>query len=71
MPGDTGGKTRTTRVRRRAVLQGIAVRKSRRRDPRALDWGWTLDDPRRAVHLTGLTLDQVENYLDTGDPGEA
>jgi len=70
MPGDTNDKTRTTRARRRAVLQGIELSKSRRRDPRALDYGWTLDDPRHDVHLTGLTLGQVEHYLDTGEPGE-
>ena len=66
MPGDNNDKTRTTRARRRAVLQGIQLSKSRRRDARALDYGWTLDDPRRDVHRQGLTLDQVEHYLDHG-----
>lgn len=66
--GHMSSHTREVRARRAAERQGIALSKSRRRDPRALDFGlWTLDDPRRQRHLTGLTLDQVEHYLDTGE----
>lgn len=63
-------KTRTTRLRRMAERQGVSISRSRRRDPLALDFGWTLDDPRAGVHRTGLTTDQVEAYLvSREDPG--
>ncbi|HEX2806484.1 MAG TPA: hypothetical protein VHN80_09985 [Kineosporiaceae bacterium] len=67
MPSDNP-KSRATRIRRAARRQGIEANRSRRRDPRALDYGWSLDDPRRDVHLTGLTIDEVEHYLATGEP---
>jgi hypothetical protein len=64
----SGDKTRTTRLRRAAQRQGVTITRSRRRDPRALDYGWTLDDPRAGIHLAGLTTDAVEHYLTTGQP---
>ena len=57
--------TREVRARRAAERQGITISKNRRRDPRALDYNtWQLDDPRRQAHHTGLTLAQIEAYLD-------
>jgi hypothetical protein len=57
-------RVRQNRVRRAAARQGIDLRKIRRMDPRAIDYGlWTLDDPRGGVHLAGVTLDVVEVYL--------
>ena len=40
-------------------------------DRQALDYGtWVLDDPRNDVHLTGLTLEDVERHLFGGlSPG--
>jgi hypothetical protein len=67
---DNAEKTRENRSRRAAERQGIALSKVRRIDTRAIDYGtWILDDPRRSVHLTGLSLEQVEHYLDHG-PGD-
>jgi hypothetical protein len=67
-------KVRENRLRRMAERQGLALHKSRRRDPRALGYGGymlvdvatnsvvagELDSPR------ALTLDEVDEYL-TGD----
>jgi hypothetical protein len=41
----TAEKTRETRLRRMAERQGLALRKSRRRDPLAKDYGlyWVVD----------------------------
>jgi len=69
---DTNEKVRENRLRRMADRQGIALRKSRRRDPRALDYGvYWLIDIRRNMHLDprgdGMTLDEVEDYL-TAEP---
>lgn len=62
-------RTREERVRRAAARQEIVISKTRRFDRRAVDYNtWSLDDPRRGRNLTGLTLDQVEQYLDTGEP---
>jgi hypothetical protein len=58
-------KSREERARRAAGRQGIVIAKVRRFDRRALDYDtWRLDDPRRQRHLDGLTLEQVEAYLD-------
>jgi hypothetical protein len=58
---------RERRARRAAGRQGIVLIKSRLKDRRALGYGlWSVDDPRRGVHRDGLSLDQVEAYLDHG-----
>jgi len=65
MPATPAEHTREVRARRAAERQGITISKSRRRDPRALDYNtWQLDDPRRQAHHEGLNLDQIEAYLD-------
>ncbi len=49
-----------------AERQGLAVQKSRRRDPHASDFGtYMLVDPNRAVIVAGerMSLDGVERYL--------
>ena len=63
MPGD---KIRENRLRRMAERQGLALRKSRRRDPRALDYGaYYLVNPNRncIVSRERLDLDEVEAYI--------
>lgn len=64
-------KVRENRLRRMADRQGLTLRKSRRRDPRAPDYGvyWLMD---RANVLApgdgpGLTLDEVERRLTEGN----
>ena len=73
MPGGEpteGRKVRENRSRRAAARQRIGLSKVRRFDRLAADYGlWQIDDPRRGRHLTDLTLDQVEHYLQTS-PGE-
>lgn len=63
-------KVRENRLRRMAARQGLALTRSRRRDPRALDYGlyWLsrgkgqITDSDDSV-LSGVTLDEVEAYL--------
>jgi hypothetical protein len=72
--GAQAEKVRENRLRRMAERQGLTLVKSRRRDPRALDYGrWTVleaasnrvvADEMDSPH--GLTIKQVEAYL-TGD----
>lgn len=53
---------RVKRVRRAAQRQGLILRKVRRRDPLAVDFGhWTLREGRTLVSLP--SLDVVETYL--------
>lgn len=68
----TAEKTRETRLRRMAERQGLRLVKSRRRDPRAIDYDrWMIVDPYRNAVVTGaevtgrpnLTLDDVEAWL--------
>ncbi len=64
-------KVRENRLRRMAERQGLVLRKSRRRDPRALDYGgyWLMEPKRRAVQVGGeygVNLDDIERYL-TGE----
>ena len=67
-------KVRENRLRRMADRQGLALRASGRRDPRALDYGmYALVDASRNVIVAGaasgrfdFTLDDVETYL-TGE----
>lgn len=77
MPNDE--KVRENRLRRMAERQGLMLVKSRRRDPRALDYGlyWLASDTKgnrvgrhggqEAVSAFakgwGMTLDQVEGQL--------
>ena len=67
-------KVRENRLRRAAERQGLMLRKSRRRDARALDSGtyWLIKGERGKVRGSGrgaivggerMTLDQVEAYL--------
>jgi hypothetical protein len=75
MATSTTEKVRENRVRRMAERQGLALAKSRRRDPRATDYGtYMLVDPTSNSVVAGtaatgrpeFTLDDVEQYL-TGD----
>jgi hypothetical protein len=81
MPGNTGegtptaGKARENKLRRMAERQGLALRKSGRRDPLALSFErWMIVNPYASnavvdgVGPTGepsLTLDEVEEFLKT------
>ena len=63
-------KVRENRLRRMAERQGFALHKSRRRDPRALDYGhWLMvDTTDRGRTVAGdqagsMTLDDVEAFL--------
>jgi hypothetical protein len=63
-------KSRENRSRRMAERQGLTIRKSRRRDPRAVDFGkyWVYEaatDVLVAGGTSGLDLDGVENWLTT------
>jgi hypothetical protein len=62
----TAHKVRENRLRRMAERQGLVLHKSRRRDPRALDYGtYQLLDGHTRVMASG-TIDTMEQYL-TGD----
>jgi hypothetical protein len=69
-------KVRANRLRRTADRRGLALRKSRRRDPRATDYDrWTIVDLATGEVVAGtgpsgrphFTLDAVANYLDEGE----
>jgi hypothetical protein len=65
---DTTEKVRENRLRRMAQRQGLVLQKSRRRDPRAIDYGrWLIVDPNRNAIVAGepghWTLDDVERFL--------
>ncbi len=63
----TYDRVRDNRLRRMADRQGLVLRRSRRRDVRALDYGrYWLSDARTNRLVTpeaGLTIDEVEVYL--------
>jgi hypothetical protein len=61
-------KVRENRLRRMAERQGLRLEKSRRRDPRAVDYGtYRLINPQRdAVVLAGAALGAVESELMKG-----
>jgi hypothetical protein len=66
-------KVRENRLRRMAERQGLVLQKSRRRDPRALDYGvYRLIDVRRNVNVEpggeGMSLDEVEAWLTADRP---
>jgi hypothetical protein len=60
-------KVRENRLRRMAERQGYSLQKSRRRDPRAVDYGlYSIVDSHKnpvAGGGPGLTLDEVERRL--------
>jgi hypothetical protein len=62
-------KVLENRLRRMAQRQGLAVHKTRRRDPRAIDYRayWIIDPDSGAVVAGdvryGMTIEQVEAYL--------
>jgi len=59
-------KVRENRLRRAAGRQGLRLIKSRRRDPRAVDYGrYWISGENRALLTSeyGVTLDEVEEYL--------
>lgn len=60
------GDVRENRLRRMAWRQGLTLQKSRRRDPRALDYGtYTLIDAEsgQKSEAKPMTIDEVERYL--------
>jgi len=74
----TAEKIRENKLRRMATRQGYALTKSRRRDPRAYDYGgYMIVDPNTNSVVAGgsplafcLDIDQVEAWL-TDDEEEA
>jgi hypothetical protein len=69
MPATQAEKVHENRVRRMAERQGLRLQKSRRRDPRALDYGvYVLIDNARNAVVSGesKSLADIERYL-TGD----
>lgn len=69
---DPSEKVRENRLRRMADRQGLRLEKSRRRDPRAIDYGkYTLVDPNTNAIVAGaegtgrpnFSLDDVEDWL--------
>jgi hypothetical protein len=66
----TAEKIRENRLRNAAHRQGLKLSKSRRRDPRAQDYGYMLIDPTTntpvvwgSPRLYGLSLDEIERAL--------
>jgi hypothetical protein len=55
--------TREARVRRMAARQGLTLVKSRRRDPRALDYGRFTISNQAGRQLHQGTLAQIEEWL--------
>ena len=72
---ETAEKVRENRLRRMAKRQRLALVKSRRRDPRAWDYGtYGLIDPSRNTLVAdagqsgyGLDLDEIEAWLTGAD----
>jgi hypothetical protein len=68
---DTDAKVRENRLRRMAERQGLRLEKSRRRDPRAVDYGkYMLVNPTINGVVAGIVagrpgfdLDDVEEFL--------
>jgi len=75
MTTSTPEKVRENRLRRMAERQGLVLQKSRRRDPRAVDFGrYWLIDPYDSNALVagdqwGWDLDDIETYL-LADPDD-
>jgi hypothetical protein len=74
-----GEKIRENRLRRMASRRGLTLRRSRRRDVRASDFGgYLLLDQRTSADAAGspldrpwLSLDEVETKLNEPDGGRA
>ena len=72
MAMDTPDKVRENKARRAAIRQGLELQKSRRRDPRALDYGGymlvTLDTNAAVMGQSpypfSATLDEIEDWLE-------
>ena len=62
-------KVRENRLRRMAGRQGLTLHKSRRRDPRAVDFGayWLADERDRLVAGERMTIEEIERYLTGGE----
>jgi len=61
-------------LRRMAGRQGLTLHRSRRRDPRALDYGryWLKDTAGTAVTAaTGTSIEEVEAFLLEGTPARS
>jgi hypothetical protein len=61
-------KVRERRLRRMAERQGLVLKKSRRRTPRAWDYGayWLVDADRKSLVFPdehGASLKDIESYL--------
>jgi hypothetical protein len=66
MTEEQNDKVRENRARRAAERQGLLLKKSRRRDPRAIDYGtYMLVDASTNTIVAGerMYLDDVEKYL--------
>jgi hypothetical protein len=66
----TSGKARENRARRSAERQGLVLKKSARRDPKALDYGgyWLLSHDFGQTNVVagcknGTTLENIEREL--------
>lgn len=62
---DQAEKVREIRLRRMAERQGLTLSRSRRRDPRALDFGkyWLRKGDQLVTAEDGIGMDEVEAYL--------
>ncbi len=62
---DQAEKVREIRLRRMAERQGLTLSRSRRRDPRALDFGkyWLRKGDQLVTAEDGISMDEVEAYL--------
>lgn len=62
---DSAEKVREIRLRRMAERQGLTLSRSRRRDPRALDFGkyWLRKGDQLVTAEDGISMDEVEAYL--------
>lgn len=62
---DNAEKVRENRLRRMAERQGLTLTRSRRRDPRALDFGkyWLHRGDQLVTAEDGISMDEVEAYL--------
>jgi hypothetical protein len=66
-------KVRENRLRRMADRRGYMIQKSRRRDPRAVDYGnyWIVDPSTNGLVAGdefGMSLDDVEDWLESDWP---
>jgi hypothetical protein len=65
MPTEEAPKIRENRLRRMATRQGFLLRKIRRFDPRAIDYGgWRIVNARTG--MIEANIDEVETFLTEG-----